>query len=384
VTPVWLRYHENSMELNMKQPMTSTPRTRTPPLRAARFVDDIQRWRAVMQHRDDADGHFFYGVTTTGIYCRPSCPSRRPRRANVRFFATAEAAERSGLRPCLRCHPREPAAAQRQAALIAQACHRIESSDTAPDLATLAREAALSPFHFHRLFKRVTGMTPRGYADAHRARRVRETLLSAGSVTQAFYEAGFGSNAGFYAGSAAALGMPPSAYRKGGEGITIRFAIGACRLGALLVAATERGICAISLGDDADAMLRELEQRFSKATLLGAETEFEQLVARVAAMVENPGHSQTLPLDLRGTAFQHRVWQALRQIPAGSTRSYAQLARELGVPRAVRAVASAVAANTLAVAIPCHRVIRQDGTLSGYRWGVERKQALLEREALVP
>jgi AraC family transcriptional regulator of adaptative response/methylated-DNA-[protein]-cysteine methyltransferase len=347
----------------------------------ARIATDAQRWAAVVRRSVAADGVFYYAVRTTGVYCRPSCGARRALRSNVRFFASTAAAEEAGFRACRRCRPQSDGVAQRQAAAVARACRLIDQADTMPDLAALARAAGLSGFHLHRVFKRLTGMTPKAYVTAQRAMRAREQLQRGGSVTAAIYEAGFGSNARFYAGSAAALGMTPSRFRGGGAGAHIRFAIGQCSLGAILVAATDQGVCAILLGDDAAALLRDLEDRFPKAQLIGGEPGFEQLVARAAALVEAPSKDIDLPLDLRGTAFQHRVWQALRQIQPGSTLSYGELASRLGVPGSARAVAGAVAANPVAVAIPCHRVIRGDGSLSGYRWGVERKRVLLQREA---
>jgi AraC family transcriptional regulator, regulatory protein of adaptative response / methylated-DNA-[protein]-cysteine methyltransferase len=342
---------------------------------------DTQRWAAIVRRSATADGNFYYAVRTTGVYCRPSCGARRALRKNVRFFDSAAAAERAGFRACKRCRPDGAGVMQQQAALVARACRLIDEAETMPDLAALAAAAGLSRFHFHRVFKHHTGMTPKAYVTAQRAERVRKQLQRAGSVTGAIYDAGFGSNARFYAGSNAALGMTPSRYRSGGDGAQIRFAIGECSLGALLVAATDKGICAILLDQDPAALLRDLEDRFPKAQLIGGEPGFEKLVSTVAGLVESPAHHVDLPLDLRGTAFQHRVWQALRRIRPGSTVSYGELARRLGVPGSARAVAGAVAANPAAVAIPCHRVIRSDGSLSGYRWGVARKRALLEREA---
>ena len=344
-------------------------------------LPDDERWTAVQQRDAGADGRFFYSVRTTGVYCRPSCGARLPRRENVAFHATREEAEAAGFRPCRRCHPDQPSRAEQQAAMVAQACRAIESAEEMPDLATLASQAGVSTFHFHRVFKAVTGMTPKAYATAHRAQRVRQALPAAGSVTDALYGAGFNSNARFYAASPQMLGMTPGAYRAGGTDATIHFAIAQCSLGALLVAATDKGVCAIALGDDAEVLLSDLQQRFSQATLVGGEPGFERLVAQVVGLVEAPHAAHELPLDIRGTAFQQRVWQALREIPPGSTASYAEIAGRLGAPKAVRAVAAACAANTLAVAIPCHRVVRSDGALSGYRWGVERKRELLAREA---
>jgi AraC family transcriptional regulator of adaptative response/methylated-DNA-[protein]-cysteine methyltransferase len=353
-----------------------------PPLGGAtRFDTEEQRWNALRRRDPAADGIFYYGVRTTGVYCRPSCGARQPRRENVRFYDTPEAAERAGFRACKRCRPCSPSLAQRHAAIIARACRQIETAVTSPDPAVLARAAGLSRFHFHRLFKALTGLTPKAYMSAQRAQRARARLLDSSSVTAGIYDAGFNSSGRFYEARTAALGMMPKTYRNGGAGATVRFAIGQCSLGSILVAATDRGICAISLGDDAGALLRALQDRFPQAQLIGADAQFERLVARVAGLVESPARGLDLPLDLRGTAFQHRVWQALRAIAPGTTATYGQIARALGIPRSARAVAQAIAANPLAVAIPCHRVIRSDGALSGYRWGVARKRALLTREA---
>lgn len=269
----------------------------------------------------------------------------------------------------------------RQASLVAAACRQIQSAERAPDLAALAAAAGLSQFHFHRLFKQVTGLTPRRYADAHRAILVQRELARGARIADAVYTAGFGSASPFYEQAAAHLGMQPAQYRNGGKGSTIRFAVAQCTLGALLVAASEIGVCAILLGDDPDELVRDLQDRFRQARLIGADADFENRVAQVVGLVESPGIGLQLPLDLRGTAFQRRVWEALRRIPAGQTVSYATLASQLGQPRAVRAVAQACAANPLAVAVPCHRVVRTDGSLSGYRWGVARKRELLAREA---
>jgi AraC family transcriptional regulator of adaptative response/methylated-DNA-[protein]-cysteine methyltransferase len=292
-------------------------------------------------------------------------------------------AERAGFRPCQRCRPNEPARAEQQAAAVARACRAIERSETAPSLAALARAAGMSRFHFHRIFRSVTGLTPKAYAHARRAGRVRDELTRQSRITDAIYGAGFNSNSRFYEAMPGVLGMTPSRFRAGGAGESIHFAVGECSLGSVLVAATGKGVCAIMLGDDPDALARDLQDRFPKAHLVGGNSTFEQLVAQVVGLVEAPGTAATLPLDVRGTAFQQRVWQALRRIPAGSTASYADIARRIGMPRAVRAVAQACGANPVAIAIPCHRVVRKDGDLSGYRWGVERKRALLAREASV-
>jgi AraC family transcriptional regulator of adaptative response/methylated-DNA-[protein]-cysteine methyltransferase len=319
-------------------------------------------------------------VITTGIYCRPACSSRRPNPENVRFYASYEAAEAAGLRACLRCRPRDVAPAQQSAALVAQACRRIEGSETPPRLDELAREAGLSPFHFHRLFRKATGLTPRAYGRALRERRLSAALRDEATVTDAIYAAGYGSAGRFYEAAGARLGMTPTRYRAGGAHEDIRFAVAQSALGAVLVAESARGVCAISLGDDPEALTRELQDRFPAARLTGDDPAFQARVAQVVAFVEAPGLGLDLPLDIRGTAFQQRVWQALRAVPPGETLSYAALAARIGAPAAVRAVAGACAANTLAVAVPCHRIVRADGSLSGYRWGVERKAALLKKE----
>jgi AraC family transcriptional regulator of adaptative response/methylated-DNA-[protein]-cysteine methyltransferase len=347
---------------------------------AAATVND-PRWLAVVARDREADGSFYYSVETTGVYCRPSCAARLARPENVRFHATCEDAEKAGFRPCKRCKPNQPGLAEQYAAKVTEACRIIEESETAPGLDELAKRVGVSAYHFHRVFKQVTGLTPREYAAARREQRVRDELARGGAVTEAIFDAGYNSSGRFYEKSNEVLGMTPTSYRAGGANTEIRFAIGQCSLGAILVAKSERGVCAILLGDDADELARELQDQFPRANLIGGDGEFEQLVARVVGFVEAPGIGLDLPLDVRGTAFQQRVWQALREIPAGETASYTDIANRIGSPKSVRAVAQACAANTLAVAIPCHRVVRNDGGLSGYRWGVERKRALLEKEA---
>ena len=344
------------------------------------------RWPQVVARSAQADGQFWYSVQTTGVYCRPSCAARAPRPENVRFHASCADAERAGFRPCQRCKPQQPTALSHHAALVTEACRLIETgtlAGAAPTLQALAARVGLSSSYFHRLFKQATGLTPKAYAAAHREQRLRSALEAspAASVTDAIYGAGYQSSSRFYEKSSQVLGMTPSRYRSGGVALDIRFAIGQCSLGAILVAQSERGICAILLGDDAQALVRDLQDRFAQANLLGGDAAFETLVAQVVAFVEAPGLGLSLPLDVQGTAFQQRVWQALRAIPAGQTASYAEIAQRIGAPSAARAVAQACAANTLAVAIPCHRVVRNDGALSGYRWGVERKRALLTRES---
>lgn len=349
-------------------------------LRAAATLRD-PRWAAVLAHDATADGKFVYAVKTTGVYCRPSCKARPARPENVSFHATCADAERAGFRPCRRCRPGLASLAQQQAAMVANACRAIEQAETAPSLATLARHAGLSAFHFHRVFKTATGVTPKAYAAAQRAQRVRGALARGERVTDALFAAGYNSSGRFYEQSNAVLGMTPSTYRAGGKDLAIHFALGRCALGAILVASSPRGVCAIFVGDNAQQLTRELCERFPQAQRIRGDRAFERTLAQVVRMVETPARGLDLPLDVRGTAFQLRVWQALQKIPPGTTATYAQIARQLGAPKAARAVANACAANTLAVAIPCHRVVRGDGGLGGYRWGAKRKQALLKREA---
>ena len=349
---------------------------------ALSFADDEARWAAVRGRDKRADGAFIFSVATTGVYCRPSCSARPARRENVSFYATPLAAEAAGFRPCKRCRPDLPPRAEREAALVAEACRTIEEAEEAPSLTELAHRAGLSAHHFHRLFKRVTGVTPKAYAAAHRQSLVQENLASGSRVTETIYASGFNSSGRFYEAVSGMLGMTPSAYRKGGEGEEIAHAIGRSSLGCVLVAATRRGICAILIGDDPAALRADLRSRFPNARLIEPAPGFAELVGEVVRFVDDPRHAEGLglPLDIRGTTFQRRVWEALRAIPSGETASYAEIAERIGSPHAVRAVASACGANKIAIAIPCHRVIAADGGLAGYRWGVERKRRLLERE----
>ena len=346
----------------------------------AYYTTDEARWDAVQRRDNAADGAFWYSVRTTGVYCRPSCGARPALRRNVAFHASCAAAEAAGFRACLRCKPDQAPLAERHAELVARACRLIDESEAEPTLDALAAACGMSSYHFHRIFKAHTGITPKAYAAARRAARIERGLAQESSVTDAIYAAGFNSSGRFYAGAAGRLGMTPTAYRAGGHGMAIRFAIGACSLGAILVAATDKGICCILMGDDPELLARDLQDRFPAAELEGADAGFAEVVARVVGFVEAPAIGLDLPLDLRGTVFQQRVWEALRQVPSGATVSYAELAERIGLPSGARAIAGACAANPVAVAVPCHRVVRTDGALSGYRWGVERKRALLERE----
>ncbi len=339
------------------------------------------RWAAVLARDAGADGRFFYSVRTTGVYCRPSCAARNPRPENVAFHPTTAAAERAGFRPCRRCKPNEPSLVDQRARRVAELCRFIRSADHIPSLKELASRTGLSTYHLHRVFKSVTGLTPRAYAAANRAERLRTELGRTDTITEAIYGTGFNSAGRFYEESGRTLGMTPTDYRAGGENTEIRFAVGECSLGSILIAASARGVCAILMGDDPDRLTRDLQDRFPQAGLIGGDADFEGLVAKVIGFVESPGIGLDLPLDVRGTAFQQRVWQALTKIPAGAAVSYSDLAKQIGSPNSARSVARACAANQLAVAIPCQRVVRRDGGLSGYRWGAQRNRALLEREA---
>jgi AraC family transcriptional regulator of adaptative response/methylated-DNA-[protein]-cysteine methyltransferase len=348
---------------------------------AAMDITKDRRWSQLVSRDRSADGTFFYSVATTGVYCRPSCGARTPLPKNVAFHRTTAEAERAGFRACKRCKPNAPSLAQEHASVIAELCRFIDASEATPTLAALSSRSGLSPFHLHRVFKEVTGLTPRAYAAAARAKKMRASLDRSASVTEAVYDAGYSSSSRFYETSDARLGMTPKRWRSGGVHTTIRFAVGECSLGSILVAASERGICAVTLGDDPDALARDLQDRFPRANLTPGDRAFERTIAAVIAFVDAPRRGFHLPLDVRGTAFQERVWKALRAIPAGETSTYTEIAARIGAPAAVRGVASACAANPVAVVIPCHRVISKDGKLSGYRWGIERKRALLDAEA---
>lgn len=341
---------------------------------------DHRRWQAVLTRDRRADGSFFYGVTSTGVYCRPSCGARRPLRRNVAFFESTASAERAGYRPCKRCRPDQTPALSANAGAVAAACRLIEASVTPPTLGALASRVGFSPYHFHRTFKAATGLTPRAYAASRRAARARDTLRRDATVTNALFDAGFNSSARFYATAPETFGMTPRTYRAGGAGETITFAVATSSLGRVLVASSDVGLCAVLMGDDPAALAADLGRRFPRATVLEGGAAFASLARTVIALIDDPARGIDLPLDLRGTVFQCRVWDALRRVPAGTTISYADLARRIGAPGSARAVAGACAANPLAIAVPCHRVVRGDGGLAGYRWGVARKRALLARE----
>ena len=344
------------------------------------FDTDTSRWDAIVERDRSAEGHFYTAVKTTGIYCRPACPSRLPKRENVEFFDDRESATRAGYRPCKRCQPDSESPQRQQMEMIARACRAIEQSETTLSLEELASQANLSPWRFHRLFKEVVGVTPKQYAITHRSQRFRARLTLDASVTDAIYDAGFGSNSRAYEASAGHLGMTPSAYRNGGTGLEIRIATGRCFLGWVMVAATELGICVIEFGDDPQSLRNQFRSRFSNARIVDDDEDFKGWLDEVVAFIETPEKGFDLPLDIQGTAFERRVWDALRRIPPGATLSYGELAGRIGNPNSARAVAMACATNRVPVAIPCHRVIRKDGGLGGYKWGIERKRALLDRE----
>ncbi|MCG6157604.1 bifunctional DNA-binding transcriptional regulator/O6-methylguanine-DNA methyltransferase Ada [Rubinisphaera margarita] len=343
------------------------------------FITDDARWQAIVSRDAAADRRYYYGVRTTGVYCRNVCASRQPSRKNVRFFASRQTAEAAGFRPCKRCRP-DDEETNGEANAIERACRLIENAERVPSQTELAAAVGFSPTHFHRLFRRQTGLTPRQYAAGLRDERLRTELAAQKTVQRAMESAGFATSSRLYAATNKALGMQPSRFRTGGAGETIRFAVGECWLGSVLVAATSLGVCRITLGKEPEPLLEEFQQEFTAAELIGDDPEFEQTVAVVIRFITTPAAGLDLPLDIRGTAFQLRVWQAVSAIPPGTTVTYTDLAERLGCPESARAVASAVGKNHLAVAIPCHRVIRRDGSLAGYRWGLERKVELLNRE----
>lgn len=364
---------EPCKELEFKQ---SAP---SPPLRSS--VTGDPRWRRIVARDRTADGQFWFSVSTTGIYCRPSCPSRRANPGNVRIHETVEDARTAGFRACKRCNPDEPSKVSTNAALVAKTCRMIEESERELSLSELATTVNLSPGYFHRLFKAAIGVTPKRYSAGRKAERIRDGLRKSATVTEAVYSAGFNSSGRFYEKTQGMLGMTPKTYRAGGENEVIRFALGETSLGSILVASSLIGIVSILIGDDPDMLLRDLQDRFPRAELIGADPDYETLIAHVVGLVDDPQPGLDLPLDIRGTAFQQRVWLALREIPPGRTATYSEIAERIRAPTAVRAVAGACAANKIAITIPCHRVVRNDGSISGYAWGVERKRALLAKEA---
>ncbi len=344
------------------------------------MLNEEQCWEAVCTHDASQDGQWFYSVKTTGVYCRPGCASRQPLRKNVAFWETKEAAEAAGFRACKRCRPDEGSIADRHIAAVERACALIRSRDAIPTLEELAEAAHISRFHFHRVFKDVTGTTPREWGRAYRLGRFADRLDAGEDIAAATYAAGFGASSRVYEAAPAALGMTPAARQKGGRGETIRYTVVETAVGHAIVAATAKGICMTALGDDRGALEAELRRRFPAALIWPADAQLADWAERIVRFVTNPGTQPDLPLDIRGTAFQARVWRALQQVPPGRTATYTEIAAALGQTRAVRAVAGACAANKLALLVPCHRIVREDGNLAGYRWGIERKRALLARE----
>ncbi|OEU48513.1 MAG: 6-O-methylguanine DNA methyltransferase [Desulfobulbaceae bacterium S3730MH12] len=346
----------------------------------AQFNTDEERWKAVGENNSSADGAFYYAVITTGIYCQPSCKSKLPNRDNVEYFTTCDAAEAAGYRACKRCRPTATSKVQEIKQKIIHACRIIEESDTTIKLDKLAGQVNLSPYHFHRLFKKIVGVTPKQYAGRHQSRRFQKNLKTSPSVTDAIYSAGYGSSGSAYDKKRDQLAMKPKVYRKGADGVTITYELARCFLGWVIVAATDRGVCAIEFGDNSDTLPKQVQARFPNAQLDKADIGFKTLIKEVVDFIESPEDTFEVPLDIQGTAFQQQVWEVLRQIKPGQTMSYSDVAERMGKPKAVRAVASACASNKLAVVIPCHRVVSKTGKTGGYRWGTERKQKLLESE----
>ncbi len=337
-----------------------------------------EKWSLVLARDAGADGSFVYAVKSTGVFCRPSCPSRRPRRENVEFFDSPLHAQRAGYRACMRC---SPSGASPQAQKIEAACRYIdENLDVTLSLTAISRHVAVSPFHFQRLFKRMLGISPRQYQQARRAGKFRQALLTEARVTDAIYEAGFSSSSRVYENISGQLGMTPSAFRRKGEGVVIRYAMLETSLGKLLIATTARGICSVRFGESDTALLRELKHDFKAAKIVHDAPGLQAAGEQVKRLLEASAATIDIPLDIQGTAFQQKVWEILRRIPRGETRSYSEIAQSIGQPKAVRAVANACASNPVALVVPCHRVVQKNGSLAGYRWGVKRKAALLEQE----
>lgn len=343
-------------------------------------LNDETRWQAVVGRDASVDGTFVFGVSSTGVFCRPSCPSRRPRRENVRFFDDPVDAERAGYRACLRCRPKA-ADGNPQSALVHAICRYIEQHiEDRITLSDLGKAFRLSPFHLQRTFKAVLGVSPKAYIDACRLRQVKQNLQAGHNVTTSLYAAGYGSSSRLYERTATQLGMTPEKYRRGALAAVVRYTTTASPLGRMLIAATEKGICAIQFADSDEELLQGLMREFPFAVRKRDDQAMAEWKANLARLIDGKETSASLPLDIRATAFQRRVWEFLQRIPRGETRSYSDVARKIGMPRATRAVARACATNPVAVAIPCHRVVREDGEMGGYRWGIERKEKLLEME----
>jgi len=344
-------------------------------------VDSEACWQAVLERDRSFDGRVFFGVRSTGIYCRPSCPARRPRREQVVFFRILEAAERAGFRSCRRCRPRNASITDPQVEMVRRACLYIETHfDESPTLDDLSTYAGVSPYHLQRVFKRIAGITPRQYAEATRLDQFKTSVRKGATVTGAMYDAGYGSSSRLYERAPAQLGMTPADYRRGGRGVRISYTIAGCLLGRLLVGGTSKGICSVRLGDSDAELEANLRSEFSSADITRDDGALNGWVEQLLNHLAGIRPHLDLPLDVQATAFQWSVWEKLREIPYGSTRSYSEVAREMGRPTATRAVARACATNPVALVIPCHRVVREDKSLGGYRWGIERKEKLLEHE----
>jgi len=339
-------------------------------------------WTAVLSKDRSFDGQFVFAVSSTHIYCRPSCPSRRPKRENVSFFALPAAAENAGFRACRRCHPGDVQTKDPQIEMVQRVCRLIENSEGQPvTLDSLSEQVGVSSFHLQRTFKRIMGMSPSDYAETRRVNKFKQGVQAGEKITNAIYDAGFGSSSRLYELASSQLGMTPATYGKGGRGAVIRYAIADSSLGRLLVASTDKGVCSVRLGDSDDALTTELKLEFSAAEILLDESRLRPALTAVLDHLNDRTPRIDLPLDIRATAFQRQVWEQLQKIPAGETYSYSQVAKGIGQEKAVRAVARACATNPVALVIPCHRVIREDRSLGGYRWGLDRKKKLLEREA---
>jgi len=346
-----------------------------------RFMNDDDKWRVLVERDNRADGAFFYGVLTTGIYCRPNCSSRLPNRKNVRFFNTLKEAEIAGFRPCKRCHPRNKDVENHKTIAVLKACRIMDEADTPSNLEEIAQKVGFSPYYFHRVFKKIVGVTPKQYAMEIRLKKTRAGLKSGDSVTHAIYNSGFESSSRFYEKSNKTLGMNPSAFKKGAPNIEIQYSVVQYDLGWVLVAMTEKGICSVTLGDSPEKLRKILFKSFPNAIFKEPGQHFNDIMAKVLSQIDTPKRRRVeLPLDIQGTAFQRSVWEALQKIAPGTMKSYAEIAASIGKPRAVRAVAGACSANPVAVVIPCHRVVRKNGALGGYRWGIERKRDLLVKE----
>lgn len=344
------------------------------------YTTDEDRYAAVLSRAADADALFFYAVLTTGIYCYPSCPSKTALKENTRFFSNRQSAENEGFRPCKRCLSDQAPLLERQSQLVESACALITESSGTAKIEDVAKTLKVSRYHLQKMFQQFLGVSPKAYANSARSKSVESSLSAGDSVTDTIYEAGYNQSSTFYAGGVKRLGMKPKSFQRGGKGLTIYYAFAKTRFGKIIVATTEVGVCCILFGDTQSEMVEDLQARFNQATLVRDTGSMDDLLATVIANIENPDEHNSLSLDLQGTAFQEKVWLALQEIQSGETASYIDIAKKIGKPKASRAVAAACAANPLAVVVPCHRVVRSTGEISGYRWGVKRKEALLAHE----